>query len=128
MDSLVTLKRMVSTSTIHRRSKFCTMGWQFYTDILQGVYIPTGKQLSSNRDFRKNSQEDFFASLSQETIIYSSQETVHCTVAHGKKEKTNKQTNKTKQNTKTYPAVIPKLIFVVRNVLKQQCFIFCIRT
>ena len=47
------------------------MGWQFYTDILQGVYIPAGKNLSSKRDFRKNSQEDFFASLSQETPIYN---------------------------------------------------------
>ena len=46
------------------------MGWQIYTDILQGVYIPAGKNLSSKRDFRKNSLEDFFASLSQETAIY----------------------------------------------------------
>ena len=50
-------------------NKFGTMGWQFYTDIVQGVYIPAGKNLSSKRDFRKNSQEDFFASLSQETPI-----------------------------------------------------------
>ena len=62
---------MISTSTIHCRSKFCTMWWQFYTDILQGVCIPAGKKLSSKRDFRKNSQEDFFASLSQETTIYN---------------------------------------------------------
>ena len=46
------------------------MGWQFYTDILQGVYIPAGKNLSSKRDFRKNWQEDFFASLSQEMPIF----------------------------------------------------------
>ena len=39
--------------------------------VLQGVYIPAGKNLSSKRDFRKNSQEDFFASLSQETPIYA---------------------------------------------------------
>ena len=71
MDSLVTLKRMISTSTIHCMNKFCTMGWQFYSDILQGVYIPAGKNLSSKIDFRKNSQEDFFASLSQETPKYS---------------------------------------------------------
>ena len=70
VDSLVTLKRMISTSTIHCRSKFRTMGWQFYTDIFQGVYIPAGKKLSSKRDFQKNSQENFFASLSQETTIY----------------------------------------------------------
>ena len=137
---------MISTSTIHCMNKFCTMGWQFYTDILQGVYILAGKHLSSKRgkkytsgprywnlpvlvntgtflvyqyflkmwylrslehvgviqkltileckngivlsntrvpvsgtwsilfpkrDFPKNSQEDFFASLSQETPIYS---------------------------------------------------------
>ena len=54
---------------IHCMNKFCTMGWQFYTDIFQGVYILAGKNLSSKRDFRKNSQEDFFASFSQETPI-----------------------------------------------------------
>ena len=70
MDSLVTLKRIISTSTMHCRNKFCTMGWQFYNNILQGVYIPAGKKLSSKRDFRKNTQKDFFASLSQETPIY----------------------------------------------------------
>ena len=43
------------------------MGWQICTDILQGVYIPVDKKLSSKIDFRKKSQEDFFASLSQET-------------------------------------------------------------
>ena len=52
-------------------NKFGTMGWQFYTNILQGVYIPAGKNLRSKRDFRKNSQENFFASLSQETPIYT---------------------------------------------------------
>ena len=46
------------------------MGWQFFTDILQGVYIPAGKNLSSKRDLRKIPQEDFFASLLQETPIY----------------------------------------------------------
>ena len=61
---------MASTSTIHCESKFRTMGWQFYTDIVEGVYIPAGKKLSSKKEFRKNSQEDFFASLSQETPIY----------------------------------------------------------
>ena len=52
-------------------NQFCTMVWQFYTDILQGEYLPAGKNLSSKRDFRKNSQEDFFTSLSQETPIYA---------------------------------------------------------
>ena len=62
---------MISTSTTHCMNKFCTMGWPFYTDILQGVYIPAGKNLSSKRDVRKNSQDDFVASLSQETPIYA---------------------------------------------------------
>ena len=61
---------MVSTSTIHCESKFCTMEWQFYTDIVEGVYIPAGKKLSLKRELRKNSQEDFFASLSREMTIY----------------------------------------------------------
>ena len=70
VDSLVTWKRMISTSTIHCRSKFRTMGWQFYTRILQGMYIPAGKKLFRKRTFeKKNLQEDFFASLSQETTI-----------------------------------------------------------
>ena len=60
---------MISTSTIHCMNKFCTMGWQCYSDILQGVYIPAGKNLSSKRDFRINSQEDCFASFSHETPI-----------------------------------------------------------
>ena len=60
---------MVSTSTIHCESIFCTMEWQFYTDIVEGVYISAGKKLSLKRELRKNSQEDFFASLSREMTI-----------------------------------------------------------
>ena len=51
---------------IHCESKFCTMEWQFYTDIVEGVYFPAGKKLSTKRKLRKNSQEDFFASRSRE--------------------------------------------------------------
>ena len=36
------------------------MGWQFYTDILQGVDIPAGKKLCEKGDFQKIVQEDFF--------------------------------------------------------------------
>ena len=72
VDSLVALIRMVSTLTIHCGSKFRIMGWQFYTDILQGVYIPAGKKfkLIKKTLYKKNARR-FFASLSQETTKYT---------------------------------------------------------
>ena len=42
----------------------------FYTDIIEGVHILAGKKLSSKKKASKNSQEEFFASLSQEMTIY----------------------------------------------------------
>ena len=59
MDSLVTLLTTASTSTSSRGNSFCAMGWQFYTDILQGVDIPAENKLSEKCDFRKIVQEDF---------------------------------------------------------------------
>ena len=47
MDSLV------STSTSRCGNNFCAMGWQFYTNILQGVKIPAGQKLCEKGDFRK---------------------------------------------------------------------------
>ena len=69
MDSLVTLTKMVSTPTSRCRKSFRAMGWQFYTDILQGVDIPAENKLSEKGDFRKIVQEDFFVPLSRETAI-----------------------------------------------------------
>ena len=53
MDSLVTLVTTVSTSVNRCGNNFRAMGWQFYTDILQGVDIPEGKKLCEKGDFRK---------------------------------------------------------------------------
>ena len=52
---------MVSTSTIHNcGSKFRSKGWQFYTDILQGVDIPAGKKSSlKERVSKKIPRRDF---------------------------------------------------------------------
>ena len=61
---------MVSTSTIHCESKFCTMELHFYTDIVESVYIPAGKKVKYEKKTSKNSQEDFFASLSREMTMY----------------------------------------------------------
>ena len=77
MDLLVTLIRMISHSMIHCGSKCHTMGWQIYTHILQGVYIPVGKKLSLKKDFRKKCQKAIFAeSLSQEMTLYQCQQTM----------------------------------------------------
>ena len=70
MDSLVTLLTTASTSTSSRGNSFCAMGWQFYTDILQGVDIPAGKKLYEKGDFRKIVEGDFFVPLSRETAKY----------------------------------------------------------
>ena len=59
MDSLVTLNRNIYQLQQSTVGANFVLRWQFYTDILQGVYIPASKKLSSKRDFRKNSQEDF---------------------------------------------------------------------
>ena len=71
MDSLVTLVTTVSTSIGCCGNNFRAMGWQFYTDILQGVDISEGKKLCEQRDFRKIVQEVFFVALLQEmSIVY----------------------------------------------------------
>ena len=61
MDSLVTLVTTVSTSANRCGNNFRAMGWQFYTDILQGVDIPEGKKLCEKGDFRKIVQWDFLS-------------------------------------------------------------------
>ena len=58
VDSLVTLITTVSTSTSRCGNNFRVMGWQFYTDILQGVDIPADKQFCEKGDFRKIVQKD----------------------------------------------------------------------
>ena len=39
--------------------------WQFYTDILQGVDIPVGKNLSEKGDVRKIVRVDFLSQLNK---------------------------------------------------------------
>ena len=60
MDSLVILITSVSTSTSRCGNNFLAMGWQVYTDILNGVDIPAGKYLFEKGDFRKIVQDVFF--------------------------------------------------------------------
>ena len=66
----VTLIATVSTSTSCCGNNFHAMGWQFYTDILQGVDIPAGKKLCEKGDFQKIVQEDIFVAIWWETHIY----------------------------------------------------------
>ena len=61
MDSLVTLITTASTSTSRCGNNCCATGWQFYTDILQGVDIPAGKKICEKGNFRKIFQEDFLS-------------------------------------------------------------------
>ena len=68
MDSLVTLITTVSTSTSRCGNNFCAMGWQFYTDILQGVDIPAGKK-NVKRETSKNRPRGFSVAIWQETPI-----------------------------------------------------------
>ena len=51
---------------------FRATGWQFYTDILQGVDIPAGKKLSEKGEFRIIVHEDFFVAIWRETPKYDS--------------------------------------------------------
>ena len=72
MDSLVTLVTTVSTLTSRCGNNFRAIGWQFNTDILQGVDIPEDKKLCEKGDVRKIIQEDFFVAIWRETPIHSS--------------------------------------------------------
>ena len=51
----------------------CYIGWQFYTDILQGVDIPAGKKLCEKvkRETFEKSSKRIFVAILQETSIYT---------------------------------------------------------
>ena len=73
MDSLVTLITTVSTSTSRCGNNFCATGWQFYTDILQGVDIPAGKKKKLWKErLSKNLPRGFFVAIWLEIPKYIS--------------------------------------------------------
>ena len=47
--------KMESTSTIHGESKFCTVEWQFYTEIVEGKKL----SLKRGQDLKKFPRECF---------------------------------------------------------------------
>ena len=70
MNLLVTLITTASTSMNRWGNSFHDIGWQFYTDILQGFDIPASKNLNEKKmTSKKIVKGDFFIPLSRETAI-----------------------------------------------------------